>query len=409
MAIIAFTGFKSENHITSGVKSRRLDSIDLVRGLVMVIMALDHVRHFFHQEAWLYEPTDLTHTNYVLFFTRWITHFCAPVFVLLSGISAYLYGINKSRNELAYYLFTRGLWLVFAELFIIGLGQTFNPSYPYFNLQVIWAIGISMMVLSVMIYMNRQYLLILALVLVAGHNFFDGLHVSGTGIDAFLWSILHEPGKFTAGRFTIYVMYPLIPWIGIIAIGYYMGFLFSKHYNREKRIMVMVILGMFSVSLFYFLRLFNIYGDPAPWAAGRDIGFSFLSLLNVTKYPPSFLYTLVTLGPAFILLAIAEMPLNAFTEKLVVFGRVPFFYYVVHIYLIHTLALIAAVISGFHWSDMILNTKINMVPELKGYGFNLLTVYLVWILLIFLLYPCCKWYNQYKRTHVSERWWMSYI
>ena len=409
MTTLAITGFQSEQGASPFVKSRRLNSIDLVRGGVMVIMALDHVRHFFHADAMSYEPTDLNHTNPLLFFTRWITHFCAPVFVFLAGISAYLYGINKSRNELAYYLFTRGLWLVFAELFIIGLGQTFNPSYPYFNLQVIWVIGISMMVLSALIYMKRPLILITAILLIAGHNFLDGLHVSGSGWQAFGWAVLHEPGKFVIGRMTIYVMYPLLPWIGIMAIGYYLGYLFSEHFDPEKRMRRLVLLGFSAIALFYFLRVFNIYGDPAPWSARRDIAFSLLSLLNVTKYPPSFLYILVTLGPALILLAIAEAPLNEVTEKLVVFGRVPFFYYVVHIYLIHTLALGAAVLSGFHWTDMILHTKLNMMPELKGYGFNLLTVYLVWIFLVFLLYPCCKWYNSYKRARMSARWWLSYI
>jgi uncharacterized membrane protein len=406
---IALYGFQPEAAASGYVQSRRLNSIDLVRGGVMVIMALDHVRHFFHQDAFLYEPTDLAHTNVLLFFTRWITHFCAPVFVFLAGISAYLYGVNKSRNDLAYYLFSRGVWLVFAELFIIGLGQTFNPAYPFYNLQVIWAIGISMIVLSVLIYLKRQYLLILALLLIGGHNFLDGLHVTGNGARAFFWAMLHEPGKFQIGHLTIYVMYPVLPWIGIMAVGYYLGYLFSVHFSPEKRIRVLVILGFSAIALFYFLRVFNIYGDPAPWTAHHSIGFSFLSLLNVTKYPPSLLYILVTLGPALITLAIAEGPLNAVTEKLVVFGRVPFFYYVVHIYLIHILALGAAVISGFHWTDMILHTRLNMTPGLKGYGFNLLTVYLVWIFLIVILYPCCKWYYSYKRARLSTRWWLSYI
>ena len=204
-------------------------------------------------------------------------------------------------------------------------------------------------------------------------------------------------------------MYPLIPWIGIMAIGYYLGFLFSSHFDPEKRIRTLVVLGFIFTAVFYFMRVFNIYGDPAEWVAQKNISFSLLSLLNVTKYPPSLLYTLMTLGPALILLAIAEIPLNAFTQKLVVFGRVPFFYYVVHIFLIHLLAMIAAVISGFHGTDMILSTKMNLTPALKGYGFSLFTVYLVWIGLVLLLYPCCKWYYDYKRTHMSSRRWLTYI
>ena len=382
MNTLAIDRYSSGQIRYSEIKTRRLDSIDLVRGFVMVVMALDHVRHFFHHDAFLYEPTDLAHTNTILFFTRWITHFCAPIFVFLAGISAYLYGINKTRRELAYYLLTRGLWLVFAELFIVGLGQTFNPTYPYYNLQVIWVIGISMMVLSALIYLKRSLMLGIAVLLVGGHNLLDQVHVAGHGMQAFIWSVLHEPGMFRVGQLTIYVMYPVIPWIGILTIGYYLGFIFSSHYDPEKRIRVLVIMGFIFTSVFYFLRVFNIYGDPADWVAQKNISFSLLSLLNTTKYPPSLLYTLMTLGPAMILLAIAEIPLNAFTKKLVVFGRVPFFYYVLHIFLIHLLAMAGVLISGYHWSDMILNTKLNMTPTLKGYGFNLLTVYVVWIVLI---------------------------
>jgi uncharacterized membrane protein len=372
-------------------------------------MALDHVRHFFHRDAFSYEPTDLAHTNVILFFTRWITHFCAPVFVFLAGISAYLYGINKTKRELAYYLFTRGLWLIFAELFIVGLGQTFNPAYPFYNLQVIWVIGVSMIFLSALIFLKRSLMLLIAILLIAGHNFLDQVHVTGQGALTFLWSVLHEQGNFTMNRLHVYVMYPVIPWIGILTIGYYLGFLFSSHYDSEKRIRTLVIMGFIATAAFYFLRVFNIYGDPSEWVAQRNISFSLLSLLNVTKYPPSFLYTLMTLGPAMIFLAIAEMPLNAFSEKFIVFGRVPFFYYIVHIFLIHLLAMAGAVISGYHWSDMILTTKLNMTPALKGYGFNLVTVYGIWFGLVCLLYPCCKWYYGYKRTRLSSRWWLSYI
>jgi uncharacterized membrane protein len=214
---------------------------------------------------------------------------------------------------------------------------------------------------------------------------------------------------FRAGRFTVFVMYPVIPWIGIMTIGYYLGFIFSRHFDPEKRIRTLVVLGFVFTATFYFMRVFNIYGDPAEWVAQKNISFSLLSLLNVTKYPPSLLYTLMTLGPALIFLAVAEIPLNAFSKKLVVFGRVPFFYYVVHIFLIHLLATVAAVFSGYHGSDMVLNTKMNMTPALKGYGFNLFIVYVVWIALVFLLYPCCKWYYEYKRAHVSSRRWLSYI
>jgi uncharacterized membrane protein len=397
------------NNVRDAVKSQRIESIDLLRGIVMIIMALDHVRHFFHHEAYFFEPTDLNHTTVSLFFTRWVTHFCAPVFVFLAGVSAYLYGIKKTRREVSQYLFSRGIWLVFVELFIIGLGQTFNPSYPFFNLQVIWAIGVSMIVLSAMIYLNRMLMLVIAFLFIAAHNLLDHVHIAGTGTAAFLWSVLHEPASYRFGRILIYVQYPVLPWIGILAIGYYLGSLFSSHYNPEKKMKLLILLGFVSIELFLFLRTLNLYGDSAFWLNQKSASLTLLSFLNVTKYPPSFLYILFTLGPAMIFLALINKPLGSFARKIVVFGRVPFFYYVVHIYVIHLVALVTAHFSGFNWTDMILSNKVNLVPQLKGFGFNLLTVYMVWILLILVLYPMCKWYDRYKRAHLPAQKWLSYI
>jgi uncharacterized membrane protein len=375
----------------------------------MIIMALDHVRDYFHNAAFLYSPTDLSHTSTFLFFTRFITHYCAPVFVFLAGISANIYGAKRSRRQLSYYLLTRGIWLVFVEFFIITLGWTFNPTYPIFNLQVIWAIGVSMIVLSAMIYMNKGYILLTAVVLIAAHNLLDNVHVRVTGIESFLWSLLHEPGDFVVGRFSIFVRYPVMPWIGILALGYYVGDLYNSGYNPVKRKQTLLYTGFGAIALFIMLRSFNFYGDAAEWSPQKNTLFSILSFLNVTKYPPSLLYILVTLGPAMIFLSIAEKPLNIITQKIAVFGRVPFFYYVIHLYLIHLLAMIGAIISGYHWSDMILANRVNRVAELKGYGFNLFIVYLVWIALILLLYPCCKWFDRYKRTNQSTKNWLSYL
>lgn len=385
------------------IKTKRLESIDFLRGVVMIIMALDHVRDYFHYDAFFYSPTDLEHTSVILFFTRFITHYCAPVFVFLSGISAYLYGTKKSKRELTGYLFTRGIWLVFVELFIISLGRTFNPSYPFFNLQVIWAIGISMIVLSLIIYMNRRLIFLTGSLLLAAHNLLDGVHAPGN----FFWHILHEPGEFLIGRITIAVHYPVIPWIGIIILGYYFGSFYHYRYDPEKRRKTFLCAGITSIVLFIILRAGNFYGDAAHWSIQKNVVFNFLSLLNVTKYPPSFLYILITLGPALIFLALCEKPLTGFTKKIAVFGRVPFFYYVAHIYLIHLLAMIGALICGYNLSDMILTSRVNSAPELKGYGFNLTTVYFVWMSLVILLYPCCKWFDRYKRTHQSA--WLSYL
>jgi len=390
---------------TISSKSKRIESIDLLRGVVMIIMALDHVRDYFHRDAFLYSPTDLSQTSVFLFFTRFITHYCAPVFVFLAGISAYLYGANKSRKQTAWYLFTRGVWLVFTELFILGFGRSFNPSLPFYNLQVIWAIGISMIVLSALIYMRMRFILITAIVLIAAHNLLDNVHVT----NSFFWSFLHEGGDFFVNDIHVSVHYPVLPWIGIIALGYYFGRIFNSHYNPSKRRKTLLYIGSLMIAVFLVLRIFNFYGDANHWSSQKNNVYNVLSLLNVTKYPPSLLYTLITLGPAFIFLALSEQPLNSFTSKIVVFGRVPFFYYVVHIYLIHLFAMIGARMLGYHWSDMILNDRVNRVEKLKGYGFNLTTVYIVWFGLILILYPCCKWFDKYKRAHQSKHKWLSYL
>jgi uncharacterized membrane protein len=409
ISVIPMTKSPALNFSNNAIKGKRISSIDLLRGTVMIIMALDHVRHFFHYDSFFYEPTDLTQTTPILFFTRFITHYCAPVFVFLAGISGHLYGSKKGRNALAYFLFTRGVWLVFVELAIISLGSTFNPSYPIFNLQVIWAIGISMIALSAMIYLERKYILLLAVLLIVGHNLLDGVHVAGNGIASFVWSVLHEQKLFVIGHLKIFIMYPVLPWIGIMALGYYLGDLFDADYDSELRKDMLLILGIAFILLFFALRSFNMYGDPSPWSTQKNVSFSILSFFNVTKYPPSLLYTLITIGPALIFLALAEKPLGPVGEKVSVFGRVAFFYYVVHNYTIHLLAIFGAIICGYNWSDMILTNKLALTPALKGYGFNLLTVYIVWIGLILFLYPLCRWFDKYKRKNQAKKWWLSYM
>ncbi|MEO8771071.1 MAG: heparan-alpha-glucosaminide N-acetyltransferase domain-containing protein [Ferruginibacter sp.] len=409
MTTLTTSKFLDAGFTPKELKRNRIESVDLLRGIVMIIMALDHVRNYFHYDAFLYSPTDLNKTGGFLFFTRFITHYCAPVFVFLSGISAHIYGSNRSRRELSFYLLKRGLWLVFAELSIITLGWTFNPTYPLFNLQVIWAIGISMIVLSAMIYMNRIYILLTGVLLIAAHNLLDNVHVPGNGIAAFLWSFLHEPGDYALGRFHIFVHYPVIPWVGIMAVGYYFGGLYNTANDAVKRKKMFLYSGAGAIALFIILRSFNFYGDAAQWYMQKNTVFSILSFLNVTKYPPSFLYTLITLGPAMIFLSMAEKPLNIVSEKIVVFGRVPFFYYIIHLYLIHLFAIIGAMILGYGWPDMILSDRVNRVVELKGYGFNLFIVYLVWMVLVILLYPCCKWFGRYKRNNQSTKKWLTYL
>ena len=391
------------------IKQPRIEAIDLLRGTVMIIMALDHVRDYFHRDAFVFQPEDLGRTNVVLFFTRWITHFCAPVFVFLAGTAAYLYGSKRSTKELSVFLFTRGLWLLFVELFILSFFRTFNPAYTYVHLQVIWVIGLSMMILSAAIYLNKHVLLLCGLLMILSHNLLDSLHVTGTGSLGFVWSLLHEPGHFLFGNFSIYVHYPLIPWAGVMMIGFCFGQLYTRRDHQKKRKNILRWLGATAIGLFIILRSGNFYGDAAHWSVQNKFSFSLLSFLNVTKYPPSLLYLLLTLGPAMIFLSLAEKPLNTIKKQVAVIGRVPMFYYLAHILLIHVFATIAAYLSGYKLSDMVLSTSVQAAPLLKGYGFNLFTVYLVWAGLVIFLYPFCKWFDDYKRTHLPAKKWLSYL
>ena len=409
MQTIAITKPIIEQTIYKPIQNNRIQSIDLLRGVVMIIMALDHVRDYFHKDAFVYSPTDLSHTTPVIFFTRLITHFCAPVFVFLAGTSAYLYGIKRNRKQLSLFLFTRGLWLVFAELFIVTLEWTFNPSYPFFNLQVIWAIGISMIFLSAMIYLNKYVIFTTGILVIAIHNLLDNVHLPGNSISSFLWALLHEKGNFTFGSFSFSILYPLIPWIGVMAVGYIFGSLFIPAFDPKKRRKILLLSGYGAIIIFIILRAGNFYGDAAHWSVQKNTVFTLLSFLNVTKYPPSLLYILMTLGPALIFLSLSEKPLSRLASKITVFGRVPMFYYLGHIFLIHSLAMISATISGYKWQDMILSTRVNAAPQLKDYGFGLPIVYIIWIGLVIFLNPFCKWFDQYKRSNQSTKWWLSYL
>lgn len=387
------------------VKSKRIHSIDLLRGTVMIIMALDHVRDYFHAGTFLFDPTDLSRTDVPLFFTRLITHFCAPVFTFLAGASAFLNGTKKTKKELSFFLFTRGLWLVLAEMGIVTLGWSFNPAYPVLILQVIWALGVSMMVLGALIFLPQTVLLITGLAIIAGHNLLDAPPSPST---SFLMAALHERHFFPTKPISVMLGYPVLPWIGIMLTGYGFGRLYLPTFDADKRRKILIALGLGAIALFTIIRFINVYGDPHPWSSQKTAVFTFMSFLNTTKYPPSLLYTLMTLGPAMLFLAFSEKPLNRFTEKLVIFGRVPMFFYLLHIYLIHTLAVIAAALSGYKWSDMVLTGWVSANEQLKGYGYSLAFVYAIWIIIIVAVYPLCRWYDNYKRVN-REKWWLSYI
>jgi uncharacterized membrane protein len=392
----------------SQLKSIRIESIDLLRGIVMIIMALDHVRDYFHADAFLYNPVDLSRTNVALFFTRWITHFCAPAFVFLAGTSAFLVGSRKGKKELSIFLLTRGVWLLVLEFTVINFAWFFNIQFSLIILSVISALAVGMIVLSAAIHLPFKAVLIIGIILVAGHNLLDSVHVEGDGAAEVGWALLHEFRGFQLGHFFLFIGYPLPPWAGLMLLGYCCGKLYTPTVNAEFRKKTLLRLGYGMIALFVVIRLINVYGDPVPWSTQPNAIYTFLSFINVTKYPPSLFYILITLGPCMIFLAIAEKFRGKLTNYIVALGRVPMFYYIVHLYWIHILAVVAALATGYQLSDMVFSTWITDSPNLRGYGFNLAIVYLIYAFVVLSLFPLCLWYDRYKAQH-REKWWLSYL
>jgi uncharacterized membrane protein len=388
----------------------RIHSIDLLRGIVIIIMALDHVRDYFHADNFLYDPTDFSHTTPVVFFTRWITHFCAPVFMFLSGTSAFFVGERKTKKHLSTFLLTRGLWLMLLELTVVNFAWRFNPAFPFFGLAVIWALGCCMVILAALIHLPKQIILIIGLLILCMHNMLDDIHATGDSWKDILWAELHERKRFTIAGHVVATGYPLLAWIGIMSLGYCFGQLYKKGIDAAVRKKYLLTIGCAATILFLLIRGINMYGDKEPWNVQSTFIMTVCSFLNTTKYPPSLLYALMTLGPAIVFLAFAEKTLGWLGNKIIHFGRVPLFFYILHLYLIHLLAVIAVVLSGHPWTDMITTSNLNVsdCPWLKGYGFSLGIVYLVWLLVVLMLYPLCKWYDGYKQSH-KEKWWLSYL
>jgi uncharacterized membrane protein len=388
----------------------RIASIDLLRGLAMMLMALDHTRMYFAFGTWYAEPTDLSSTTPALFFTRWITHFCAPVFVFLAGTSASLAGTKKANTrELSWFLFTRGLWLVFAELVFVNFAWTFDITYSFLILQVIWAIGISMLVLAGLVFLPEKLILAIGVVLVFGHNLLDPIELQGQSPGSFIWYALHQPQfiSMSAERVVDFV-YPVLPWIGVMALGYACGMLYKREYPAEERRRRLLYAGICATLLFLVLRGFNLYGEPHPWEPMDTPVFTLLSFLNTTKYPPSLHFLLMTLGPALIVLSTSESVQSRMSQPIQVFGRVPFFFYIVHLYLIHALAMSWLVFAGREPREYVFSATGIRSGALANFGLGLGGVYLVWILVLILLYPLCNWYQRYREKHPSK-WWLSYL
>ena len=384
------------------VKRARIESVDVVRGVIMIIMALDHVRDFFGNLA--VNPTDPATTTYPLFFTRWITHFCAPVFFLLTGTGAYLALRKKSKSELSRFLFTRGLWLIFLELVVVrDFGWQFNFDYHLTLLIVLWALGWSMIVLSVLVYLPAWAVTAFGLVMIATHNLFDSVESNNP-----LWSILHSPNMLLDNaRHTVFVLYPLIPWIGVTAAGYGLGQIYS--WTSERRGRFLLSLGIGLTAAFVILRAINMYGDPRHWHTQRSAAFTVLSFLNTSKYPPSLLFLLMTLGPAMLFLWAVDAGTPRWLRPALVFGKVPMFYYLLHVPLIHLIAVGVCYARYGHVYWMFQSPSLDDFPITPppGWGYSLPVVYLVWACVVLALYPLCRWFAGVRQRRDDA--WLSYF
>ena len=383
------------------IKRARLESVDLLRGVIMIIMALDHTRDFFGQPG---SPTNLATASVALFFTRWITNFCAPVFFLLLGTGAWLSLRKRTKSELSRFLFTRGLWLLFLELTLFRcLAVQFNFDYHVTIINVLWALGWSMIVLSVLVYLPAWAVTTFGAVMIATHNLLDSINSANP-----FWSILHSPNIiFSSPGHTVLVAYPLIPWVGVTATGYGLGQIYG--WPPERRRALLLRLGIGLTVAFVVIRAINIYGDPSHWTAQRTSIYTVLSFLNATKYPPSLLFLLMTLGPALIFLAIFDTYTPRLLRPALIIGKVPMFYFLLHFFLIHLFAVVIcyARYGHIYWmfqSSDLANFPITQPP---GWGLTLPLVYFLWAIVVVAMYPLCRWYAALKQR--SNNPWLSYL
>jgi uncharacterized membrane protein len=402
MQLTSRTRSVAQSEINENARSRaRIEAVDVVRGVIMIIMALDHTRDFFGIPG--QNPTDLTKASAALFLTRWITHFCAPVFFLLTGTGAYLSLRRKSTGELSLFLFTRGLWLIFLELVVIRcFAYQFNVDYRVTMLLVIWTLGWSMIALSALLHLPVIAVTAFGALLIAGHNLLDSVKWTSP-----LWSILHSPGfVVNTPSHVVFAGYPLIPWIGVTAVGYGLGQVYA--WDAERRRAFLFRLGLALTLAFLVVRAINVYGDPSRWIPLTTTVFTALSFLNVTKYPPSLLFLLMTLGPALIFLWAVDRGTSRLLGPALVIGKVPLFYYVLHFFLIHLLAVITcyARYGSAHW--MFESPDLGHYPfsAPPGWGYSLPVVYLVWALVVIAMYPLCRWFAGIKQRRGNV--WLSY-
>ena len=386
----------------------RLQSVDLLRGVIMIIMALDHTREFVHADALAFQPDDLTKTTALLFFTRWITHFCAPVFMFTAGLGAFFKANRDGAPAASRFLLTRGLWLVFLELTVLRFAFALHLLEGPVLLTILWALGWSMVALAALSRLPPRILAVVSIGMIVLHNALDGVTPEQFGALSGLWKILHQRGFMAPGGIVVVVAYPLIPWIGVMAAGYCLGPVFLMDEERRRRILIR--LGLALTAAFLIVRAINIYGDPQPWKAQPTALFTLLSFLRTTKYPPSLEFLLMTLGPSIWALGLIDKLRVARANPALIFGRVPLFYFLGHLYLLH-LAVMALALLRYGTATFLLHASTAMrtpaqaFPE--NYGWSLGIVYLTWITVVLIMYPLCLWFARVKERR--RDWWLGYL
>ncbi|MDQ5988445.1 MAG: hypothetical protein CSYNP_04205 [Syntrophus sp. SKADARSKE-3] len=380
----------------------RISSLDAVRGIMMILMALDHSRFFFSQSQVFLDPLS---TTPALFFTRWVTNFCAPGFFLLAGCGAYLsVSRGKPLGQLSMTLATRGLWLIVLGFTVNKFFWSFTYDVSNFTAGIFWCLGCSMIFLSGMVFLPWSLILSVSLSMILLHNCFDTFSPDNSGTFSIIWSILHQKGPLLIDGFVpLYILYPLIPWIGVMTAGYCLGkAMLSEHKERRKKLF---ILGSILIIAFFLLRGFNLYGNPVDWMTQKNALLTFMNILECEKYPPSLSFLLITLGPILILIAALDRPSGQWMKPVIHFGEVPFFFYIIHIPLLNIISMIVSEIPSIRAYQLLAITSQPVSPA--DFQWDLPLTYGAWILAVMLLYPVCRRFARFKISR--KDWWLSYL
>jgi len=385
----------------------RIKGIDFTRGIVMIVMALDHARDLMHINSITQNPTDLLTTTPLLFFTRFITHFCAPVFVFLAGTSAYISLINRNNvNQGRNFMIKRGLWLLLLEFTIVNFGIYFDFGFHTFLFQVIATIGSGFIILGLLIRLSAGNMAIIGLTILFFHNLFPVIPFGTGSLLKIILTPLFGITIYPVTAHTNFIMaYPPVPWLGIMLLGFAAGKIFELAAEKRKKIFLKI--GLAALLFFVIIRFVNIYGDPSGWSLQKDGIYTIMSFINVTKYPPSLLFCSLTLGIMFLVFAITEKTKSRFMNEVSVFGKVPMFYFLIHFFLIHIVMITLMFIQGFDWQALDFASGSFGRPKGVQSGVGLLEIYLIWIGVVAILYKPCLWYGRYKAEH--KGWWLRYI